>query len=93
MNKRTRAQLRPLIFHFMKNSEFRKLQGYYQSARLDILHRRSVPSKRSAKGKAKHVGVPLKSSRIHSTSVEKLHWSSRTYKALNPNSTLVNKAS
>lgn len=77
----------------MKNSLFRKLQGYQQAASLSRLHRSSLPSKRQAKGAAKHVGVALKNSRVHATPVEKLHWSSRTYKSLNPDSRLATMAS
>jgi len=77
----------------MKNSVFRALQAFSDAARLDRLHRSSIQSKRSAKGRAKHVGVPLKNSRVHSTSTNKLQWATWKYKAVNPHSNLITQAS
>jgi len=77
----------------MKNSEFRRLMAYHNAKRLDIAHRRAIPSKRTAKGAAKHVGVALKNSRVQSLPLGKLQYATHTYKALNPDSRLTTYAS
>lgn len=67
--------------------------GYYVAKKLDNAHKSLATSRRTAKGAAKHVGVALKSSRVHSMPLEKLQYAPHTYKALNPDSRLINYAS
>jgi len=78
----------------MTPTEFARLMRYYKASQLDRFHSaRKAKSKRTTRGQAKHVNVPLKNSRVHATNVDKLRWSAFSYKALNPDSNLITQAS
>lgn len=49
----------------MTTQEFIRLRTLQNSVNKHRSHFRSIMSKRSTKGRGKHVGVPLKNSRIH----------------------------
>lgn len=77
----------------MTPREYARLQAYERASQLDRLHKRNISSKRSAKGRAKHVGVALKHSRIYMLSPERIFSAATKYRALNPDSNLCHQAS
>lgn len=78
----------------MNQSEFSRLMRYHKSAQLDRWHSaRKAKSKRTTKGQAKHVNVPLKYSRVHTMPMNKLFSNPFHYRALNPDSNLITQAS
>jgi len=54
----------------MTSTEFQRLRAYWLAARTSQSHRPTLSGKRAAKGAAKGYGQVLKSSHIHSMSME-----------------------
>jgi len=77
----------------MTPREYARLRAFAQAASLDRLHKRNISSKRSAKGRANHVGVALKNSRIYMLSPERIFSAATKYRSLNPDSNLCHQAS
>lgn len=54
----------------MTSQEWQRLRSFYLASKIASKHKPSLQGRRAAKGRAKHYGVVLQNSRIHSMSLE-----------------------